>query len=81
MLNLPRGQGITLPDVPSEVKAESPRAYQYLVDLRRNILEKMSGLVDNDTTLQNAINTGASGTFVSSGVSFVFVNGIFTSTV
>lgn len=80
MINLPHGQGIPIPDVPNNLKSTDPAVYSYLVDLRRNLVKVVENLVDNDVTIQNAINTGASGTFVTSGNSFVFVNGIFTST-
>lgn len=80
-VELAQGSAPQLPDVPESIRMKSPEAYQYLVDLRRNLGSLAGKLVDNDRALQNAINTGASGTFVTSGVSFVFVNGILTSTV
>jgi len=77
-INLPQGNSVSLPDVPTQITGDT---YKYLVDFRRNLVAALGRLVDNDTTLQSAINSGASGTFVTSGKSFVFVNGILTSTV
>ena len=77
-INLPQGNSFSLPAVPATLEAETQK---YLTDLRRNLLTQLGKLVDNDTTLQSAINSGASGTFVTSGKSFIFVNGILTSTV
>lgn len=77
-VNLPQGNSFSLPDVPNGINAETR---EYLMSLRRNLIVALGKLVDNDTTLQSAINTGATGTFVTTGAGFVFVNGILTSTV
>jgi hypothetical protein len=80
-VNLPQGNDYGLPDVPESLKSTSPGVYKYLVDLRRTLIAQSNGLVENDRILQGAINTGATGTFVTTGAGFVFVNGILTSTV
>jgi hypothetical protein len=79
-VSLPQGSNVSLPDVPSDIKTKYPEVHRYLVDIRRTLMQSMNGLVDNDSALQSAVNSGASGTYVTSGKSFVFVNGIFTST-
>jgi hypothetical protein len=79
-VNLPQGNDISLPDVPPKIKSEAPETYKYLVDLRRTLIAQSNGLVENDRILQGAINTGTSGTFVTTGAGFVFVNGILTGT-
>jgi phage terminase Nu1 subunit (DNA packaging protein) len=80
MINLPQGNATALPNVPETIKQKSPEVYQYLVDLRRTLGTLSGKLVDNDRALQDAINTGATGTFLTTGAGFVFVNGILTST-
>lgn len=79
-LNLPNGAPAYLPDVPNQIKTKNPEVYDYLVNMRREAIKIMAGLVDNDLAITNVINTGTSGTFVTSGVSFIFVNGLMTST-
>lgn len=80
-LNLPNGIPGYLPDVPQKLREKSPEIYSYLVDYRRECVKAINGLFDNDLAIATTINTGTSGTFVTSGKSFVFTNGLLTSTV
>lgn len=80
-LNLPNGTPGYLPDVPTRLREKQPEVFSYLVDLRRETIKMINGLMDNDLAIAGTINTGTSGTFVTSGKSFVFANGLLTSTV
>ena len=80
-INLPQGTPGYLPDVPLDLQKKSPEVYKYLVDFRRETIRAISGLLDNDMAMVGNINTGANGTFVTSGKSFVYSNGLLISTV
>jgi len=80
-VTLPNGAPAYLPDVPASLKAEAPGVYEYLVKLRREMGKAVGGLRDNDLAIVEVINAGTSGTFPLTATSFVFSNGILTSTV
>lgn len=77
-IELPNPGGVFIPQVPKGIADEATR--DYLQRLRRAVSDSLRDLFSNDIVIQEAVNSGTSGTFViSSGGSIVVTSGVVIS--
>lgn len=77
-IELPNSGAVFIPQVPKDIPDRETR--EYLERLRRAINDSLRDLFSNDTVIQDAINSGTSGTFtISSGGSIVVTSGVVIS--
>ena len=76
-LELPNPGNAFIPEVPSEVRKQSPELFDWAQRLRIAVQESVQGQFNNSLHIATAIDSGTSGTFtISSGGSIVVTSGI-----
>lgn len=76
-IELPRPSSVFLPNVPDELRTQSPELYDWAQRTKRNLEGAVNDMFANISTIATAINSGTSGTFIiSSGGSIIVTSGI-----
>jgi hypothetical protein len=80
-IDLPKSRSTFFPEIPSELGKNSA-LYQHLQALQEEMTKQVSGLFDNSAVLRDVLDSGVSGSFISSdGKTVTVTNGIITAIV